>query len=204
MSEAPLFILASASPRRRDLLTQIGRAPDLILPPDIDETPAKGELPEAHALRLAREKAVAVARLPKARGAIVLGADTVVACGRRILPKPIDEKTARDCLSLLSGRRHRVIGAIAAIAPDGAPDITVVSRTCITQVAFKRLSAAEIETYIATEEWRDKAGGYAIQGRAAVFVRFLRGSYSNVVGLPLFETERLLEGLGLAARGGPP
>ncbi len=200
MSEAPLFILASTSPRRRDLLAQIGRAPDLILPPDIDETPAKGELPGAHALRLAREKALCVARLPKAQGTVVLGADTVVACGRRILPKPTDEQTARDCLSLLSGRRHRVIGAIALVAPDG----TVASRSCITQVAFKRLAAAEIENYIATDEWRGKAGGYAIQGRAAVFVRFLRGSYSNVVGLPLFETERLLEGLGLATREGPP
>ncbi|MCZ6812840.1 MAG: Maf family protein [Alphaproteobacteria bacterium] len=197
MPGASLFVLASLSPRRRDLLAQIGRIPDLILNPGIDETPAKGELPEAHALRLAREKAMSVARLPEAAGAIVLGADTVVACGRRILPKAADEKTARDCLALLSGRRHRVIGGIAVLTPHGA----AVSRTCITTVGFKRLAAAEIERYIETGEWQGKAGGYAIQGRAAVFVRFLRGSYSNVVGLPLFETERLLEGLGRAAGG---
>ncbi len=198
MPGASLFVLASLSPRRRDLLAQIGRIPDLILNPDIDETPAKGELPEAHALRLAREKAMSVARLPEAAGAVVLGADTVVACGRRILPKAEDEKTARDCLALLSGRRHRVIGGITALTPHGA----AVSRTCITTVGFKRLAAAEIERYMETGEWQGKAGGYAIQGRAAVFVRFLRGSYSNVVGLPLFETERLLQGLGRAAGGG--
>ncbi len=198
MPGAPLFVLASASPRRRDLLAQIGRCPDLILNPDIDETPTKGELPEAHALRLAKEKAETVARLPEAAGAIVLGADTVVACGRRILPRAEDEKTARDCLALLSGRRHRVIGGVAVVAPDGA----AATRSCITWVAFKRLAAAEIDGYIGTGEWRGKAGGYAIQGRAAVFARFVRGSYSNVVGLPLFETERLLEGLGRAAGGG--
>jgi septum formation protein len=198
MPGAPLFVLASASPRRRDLLAQIGRGPDLILNPDIDETPARHELPAAHALRLAREKAEIVARLPEAAGAIVLGADTVVACGRRILPKAEDEKTARHCLGLLSGRRHRVIGGIAVVTPGGA----ILSRSCTTTVAFKRLEAAEIDDYIGTGEWRGKAGGYAIQGRAAVFVRFLRGSYSNVVGLPLFETERLLQGLDRAAHGG--
>jgi septum formation protein len=198
MPGAPRFVLASASPRRRDLLAQIGRGPDLIVDPDIDETPAKGELPEAHALRLAREKAETVARAREAAGAMVLGADTVVACGRRILPKAEDEKTARHCLGLLSGRRHRVIGGIALVTPDGA----VLSRSCITVVGFKRLEAAEIDDYLATGEWQGKAGGYAIQGRAAVFVRFLRGSYSNVVGLPLFETERLLQGLGRAAGTG--
>jgi septum formation protein len=198
MPGVPLFVLASASPRRRDLLAQIGRNPDLIFDPDIDESPAKGELPEAHAVRLAAEKAEAVVHLPEAAGAMVLGADTVVACGRRILPKPKDENAARDCLSLLSGRRHRVIGGLCVLAPDGA----ATTRTCITTVAFKRLAAAEIESYMETGEWRGKAGGYAIQGRAAVFVRFLRGSYSNVVGLPLFETERLLEGLARAAGGG--
>jgi septum formation protein len=198
MPGASHLVLASASPRRRDLLAQIGRVPDLIINPDIDETPTKGELPEAHALRLAREKAASVARAPEAAGAAVLGADTVVACGRRILPKAEDEKTARHCLGLLSGRRHRVIGGIALVMPDGA----VLSRSCITQVAFKRLEAAEIDNYLATGEWRGKAGGYAIQGRAAVFVRFIRGSYSNVVGLPLFETERLLKGLGFANRAG--
>jgi septum formation protein len=159
-------------------------------------------LPEAHALRLAKEKAMSVARLPEAAGAVVLGADTVVACGRRILPKAEDEQTARDCLALLSGRRHRVIGGIAALTPAVSGKRASASRSCITTVAFKRLAAAEIEHYIGTGEWQGKAGGYAIQGRAAVFVRFLRGSYSNVVGLPLFETERLLEGLGAAAGGG--
>lgn len=198
MPRRPKFVLASASPRRRDLLAQIGRTPDLILNPDIDETPARRELPEAHALRLAHAKAEAVAAQPRAAGAVVLGADTVVACGRRILPKADDEKTARRCLDLLSGRRHRVIGGVVVLSPDGA----ALSRSCITHVGFKRLAAAEIDAYIGTGEWRDKAGGYAIQGRAAVFVRFIRGSYSNVVGLPLFETERLLEGIGLPARSG--
>ncbi len=201
MSAAPLFILASASPRRKDLLAQIGRTPDLVLIPDIDETPAKGELPEAYASRLARDKAAKVADMPEAVGAVILAADTVVACGRRILPKAEDEATARECLGLLSGRRHRVVGAIAVKPPDGA----LCSRRCETTVAFKRLTPKEIEAYIATGEWHGKAGGYAIQGRAAAFVRYLRGSYSNVVGLPLFETERLLEGLGLAPaeKGGP-
>ena len=188
------LFLASASPRRRDLLAQIGRAPDRIVIPDIDETPVKGELPRAHALRLAREKALSVAAAPEAKGAFVLGADTVVACGRRILPKADDEGTARDCLALLSGRRHRVFGAIAAITPDGA----VHDRIVTTMVGFKRLSGAEIDGYIATGEWHGKAGGYAIQGRAAVFVAFLNGSYSNVVGLPLHETEGLLQGLGFS------
>jgi len=200
MPGAPKFVLASASPRRRDLLAQIGRVPDIILNPDIDETPARHELPEAHALRLAREKAECVAQQPQFKGAIVLGADTVVACGRRILPKAEDEKTARRCLGMLSGRRHRVIGGIAIFAPGGV----TVSRSCITQVAFKPLEVAEIDHYIGTGEWLGKAGGYAIQGRAAVFVRFLRGSYSNVVGLPLFETERLFQGLGRKAGGGGP
>lgn len=192
MPGAAQLVLASASPRRRDLLAQAGRAPDLILNPDIDETPARGERPEAHALRLAQEKVAEVAKDPKARGAFIIGADTVVACGRRILPKAEDEATARYCLHLLSGRRHRVIGGIAAMAPGGEAKM----RKCVTSVAFKRLSECEIGAYIASGEWRGKAGGYAIQGRAAVFIRFIAGSYSNVVGLPLYETERLLESIG--------
>lgn len=192
MPGADQLVLASASPRRRDLLAQVGRAPDLILNPDIDETPVTGELPDAHALRLAREKVAQVARDPKAQGAFVIGADTVVACGRRILPKAEDEATASDCLHLLSGRRHRVIGGVAVQAPGGRTG----TRKCVTTVAFKRLTENEIGAYIASGEWRDKAGGYAIQGLAAIFVKFISGSYSNVVGLPLYETERLLESMG--------
>jgi septum formation protein len=191
---SPPFILASASPRRRDLLAQVGLAPDLIDPADIDETPARDESPANHAERLAAEKARAVAgRHP---GAYVLGADTVVACGRRILPKAEDEATARRCLALLAGRRHRVHGGIAIVTPAGR----LVSREVRTAVEFKRLSQAEIDAYIACAEWAGKAGGYAIQGRAALFVAAINGSYPNVVGLPLFETARLLEGLGYRPR----
>jgi nucleoside triphosphate pyrophosphatase len=184
------LVLASASPRRRDLLAQIGLTPDQIDPAEIDETPLRDELPPNHAERLAREKAASVAaRHP---GAFVLGADTVVACGRRILPKAEDQGTARACLELLSGRRHRVHGGIAVATPDGR----LVSREVRTMVAFKRLSQAELDDYLAGGEWAGKAGGYAIQGRAARFVAAVNGSYPNVVGLPLFETARLLEGLG--------
>jgi septum formation protein len=192
------FILASASPRRYDLLAQVGRVPDLILNPNIDETPLPGELPQAHALRLAGEKAARAAEDPAAQGAFILGADTVVSCGRRILPKAEDRETARSCLTLLSGRRHRVVGGVAVIDPQGNPQ----TRTCVTTVAFKRLTGKEIDGYIASGEWEGKAGGYAIQGRAAVFVRFIGGSYSNVVGLPLYETERLLESVGCPYPGG--
>lgn len=189
----PALVLASASPRRLELLKQIGLKPDRVDPASLDEMPSPRELPAAHALRLAREKAKAVAaRHPDA---VVLAADTVVACGRRILPKGTDEATARRCLTLLSGRRHRVIGGVAVIAP-GMPAKT---RLVTTTVAFKRLTDAEIEAYLASEEWRDKAGAYAIQGRAALFVRFLSGSYSNVVGLPLFETVALLRAAGYPA-----
>jgi len=189
---APL-VLASASPRRLDLLRQIGIAPDIVDPADIDETPRRDELPPGHAARLAREKAEIVrARHP---GAFLLAADTVVACGRRILPKPEDEATARACLALLSGRRHRVIGAVVVIGPTGA----IVSRQVISQVIFKRLSKPESDAYVATGEWRGKAGGYAIQGRAAALIRWIAGSYSNVVGLPLYETAQLLAGLGYPA-----
>jgi septum formation protein len=184
------LVLASASPRRLELLRQIGFAPDEIDPADIDETPLRDELPPAHAVRLAEEKARAV--IPRHPGAYILSADTVVACGRRILPKTEDEASARSCLELLSGRRHRVHGAIALASPDGR----LASRRVDSQVAFKRLSELEITAYLHTCEWQGKAGGYAIQGRAAVLIRWMRGSYSNVVGLPLFETAQLLTGRG--------
>ncbi|MQA65352.1 MAG: septum formation protein Maf [Alphaproteobacteria bacterium] len=193
------FVLASASPRRRDLLAQIGRVPDAVIEPDIDESARPGELPAAHAARLAREKCESVAGKENAE-AFVLAADTVVACGRRILPKAEDEATARHCLALLSGRRHRVVGGICLRAPDG----TRHERLVTTTVSFARLGAADIDSYLASGEWQGKAGGYAIQGRAAVFVRAISGSYSNVVGLSLHETEKLLRGCGLAAGVGAP
>lgn len=188
---APRLILASSSPRRRDLLALIGVVPDAIDPADIDETPRKAELPAPHALRLATEKAAAVAaRHP---GAVVLAADTVVACGRRILPKTEDEASARRCLDLLSGRRHRVHTGVCVVDAQGRPR----SRRVETAVIFKRLSAAEIDAYIASGEWHGKAGGYAIQGLAALFVRQIVGSHPNVVGLPLFETAGLLRAAGV-------
>ena len=186
----PPLVLASASPRRLDLLRQVGLMPDCIDPADIDETPRRDELPPAHAMRLAQEKAQAV--IPRHPGAYILAADTVVACGRRILPKTEDEASARSCLELLSGHRHRVHGAIALIGPDGR----LVMRRVESQVSFKRLSEAEIGAYLRTGEWQGKAGGYAIQGRAAALIRWVSGSYSNVVGLPLFETAQLLAGRG--------
>ena len=187
----PPLVLASASPRRRALLEQIGYTPDVVEPAALDEAVLPGELPEAHAARLAHAKAEAVAaRHP---GAFVLGADTVVACGRRILDKAESEESARHCLSLLSGRRHRVCGGVTVIDPAGR----AVSRLVRTAVAFKRLSEDEVASYLAGGEWQGKAGGYAIQGRAAAFVGFVNGSYSNVVGLPLHETYQLLVGLGL-------
>ncbi|MCR6631432.1 MAG: Maf family nucleotide pyrophosphatase [Magnetospirillum sp.] len=192
--EIPGLVLASASPRRLDLLRQIGLVPGAVDPAELDESPHKGELPPRHALRLAEEKARAVAaRHP---GKHVLAADTMVACGRRILPKAEDERTARRCLALLSGRRHRVHGGVALLAPGGKAH----SRLVTTTVTFKVLDHDEVETYIASGEWHGKAGGYAIQGLAAIFVRQLIGSYSNVVGLPLFETAQLLKGSG--AHGG--
>ena len=186
----PPFVLASASPRRLELLRQVGMAPDCIDPPDIDETPRRGELPPAYVMRLAEEKARTV--MPRHPGAFILGADTVVACGRRILPKTEDEASARSCLELLSGRRHRVHGAITLVIPDGG----LTSRRVDSLVAFKRLSEIEIRAYLCSGEWRGKAGGYAIQGRAAALIRWVSGSYSNVVGLPLFETVQLLAGRG--------
>jgi nucleoside triphosphate pyrophosphatase len=189
------LVLASASPRRLALLRQVALAPDLVDAAALDETPLKNELPAQHALRLAAAKARAVAlRHP---GAFVLGADTVVACGRRILPKAEDAATARRCLALLSGRRHRVHGGVALVTPAGK----LATRHVQTIVAFKRLTEAEIAAYLAAGEWQGKAGGYAIQGLAALFVRQIGGSYSNVVGLPLFETASLLAGHGFSRAG---
>ncbi|QCO03806.1 Maf family protein [Azospirillum argentinense] len=189
------LVLASASPRRLDLLRQIGVVPDAVDPADIDESPLPRELPPQHALRLAGEKAAAVAaRHPSA---FVLAADTVVACGRRILPKAEEEKQARACLALLSGRRHRVFGGVVLLSPVGDGEALRRSdRLVRTDVTFKSLSHEETESYIAGGEWQGKAGGYAIQGRAAAHVRWIGGSYSNVVGLPLFEVAALLRGAG--------
>ena len=174
-------MLASASPRRLELLSQIGVTPHKVAPADIDETPNASELPKNYAERMAREKAAAIA--PVYGGSLILAADTVVACGRRILPKAEDEQTARKCLAMLSGRRHRVISGISLVLPDGRQ----LTKSVTSTVAFKRLSADDINRYIESGEWDGKAGGYAIQGLAATFVRQLSGSYSSVVGLPLFE-----------------
>jgi septum formation protein len=184
------LVLASASPRRLDLLARIGVVPDRILPTDIDETPGKAELPRLLAARLAAGKAVAAAAA--APEALVLAADTVVGVGRRILGKPEDAAEARRFLSLLSGRRHHVYTGVVLIRPDGRQSRRLVDSI----VTFQRLTEAQIEAYLAGGEWRGKAGGYAIQGFAEVFVRFLAGSHSNVVGLPLFETAQLLRGAG--------
>ena len=194
---APL-VLASASPRRLELLRQVGIEPATVAPAAIDEAPRARELPAHYARRMAREKAEAVAA--DHPNAFVLGADTVVALGRRILPKAEDEAAARACLERLSGRRHRVLGGIEVIAPDGRR----AERLVATAVTFKRLEAREIAAYLASGEWRGKAGGYAIQGRAAAFIPRINGSYPNVVGLPLTETLALLTGLGYAPPGGAP
>jgi septum formation protein len=185
---APTLVLASASPRRLALLAQIGIVPDRVISPDVDEAPLGDELPRNYVRRLARAKAEAVA----AQGCYVLAADTVVAAGRRILPKTETETEARRCLALLSGRRHRVITTTVLHAPNGRRGERLVESV----VGLSRLTEQQITEYLASDEWRGKAGGYAIQGRAAAFIRFLSGSYSNVVGLPLFETAQLLRGLG--------
>ncbi len=194
------LILASGSPRRLALLQQVGIEPDALLPADVDETPVKGEKPRDLARRLARDKALAaqavMATRPELAGAFLLSADTVVAVGRRVLPKAEIVEEAAGCLRLLSGRAHRVYTAIALITPKGALRERVVE----TRLRFKRLSRDEIEMYLASGEWRGKAGGYAIQGRAGVFVTKLQGSYTAVVGLPLAETAALLEGEGYPVR----
>ena len=188
------MILASVSPRRLALLAQIGVVPDQVVPADIDETPRKNELPRPYAERIAREKAACVA----APGCFTLAADTVVAVGRRILGKADSPEQARACLSLLSGRRHHVLTAVTLIAPDGSAS----HRLSDTSVIFARLTEFDIRTYIETNEWEGKAGGYAIQGRAAAFIKTIQGSYSGVVGLPLYETAQLIK--GSKARGSAP
>lgn len=187
---APQLILASASPRRRELIARLGVEPVAVSAADIDESPLPGELPRPYARRMALEKAAAVA----GGAAHVLAGDTVVALGRRILPKAEDEATARRCLELMSGRRHTVLSAIALKAPDG----TVHERINTTVVRFKPLSAAEIDAYIAGGEWHGKAGGYAIQGSAEGLIVWISGSHSGVMGLPLFETRALLKAAGFS------
>jgi septum formation protein len=184
----PSLVLASASPRRRDLLAQVGIQPDRIVPSNIDETPERGELPRPSALRLATAKARAT---EAGEDDLLLAADTVVAVGRRILGKPADAGEATRFLRLLSGRRHRVITAVALRRGD-----RLATRAVETAVKLKRLSEPEIAAYLATGEWQGKAGGYAIQGHAAGFIPWINGSYSNVVGLPLTETLALLIGFG--------
>lgn len=186
-----MLVLASSSPRRRDLLARLGVVPSRVASPDIDESPHRAEVPRAYALRLAVEKACAVGR---AAGEIVIAGDTTIALGRRILPPADTADIQRDLLGKLSGRRHHCLSAVCVIDAAG----TVRTRLADTIVAFKPLSSAEIDDYIACGEGLGKAGGYAIQGRAEAFVRFLSGSHSGVVGLPLFETRALLKTAGLA------
>ena len=186
--ELPSLILASASPRRISLLAQIGIIPDQISPAHIDETPHKSELPSQLAKRLGLSKARAVAA--EHSSACILSCDTVVAVGRRILDKAESEKDVRRCLNLLSGRRHRVYGGLTLINSDGK----IYNRLVITSVIFKQFEGSEIEDYVKCGEWYGKAGGYAIQGKAGAFARKIIGSYSNIVGLPLFETSMLLKG----------
>ena len=187
---APSLVLASTSPRRRELLARIGLEPARIAAPDIDETPLKGELPRAYVARLAESKARAVDR---SADEVVLAGDTTVAVGRRILEKPADEADLRRMLGLLSGRRHHVYSGVCVVGADGRPRVRIAD----TVVAFKRLTPAEIDWYVASGEGMGKAGGYAIQGKAEMFVRFLSGSHSNVVGLPIFETRALLTSAGV-------
>jgi septum formation protein len=189
------LILASESPRRAALLAQAGIVPDAILPAAIDETPLKAELPRLHALRLAAAKARVVGEEWNGAPAFILAADTVVACGRRILPKAADDAQVRACLELLSGRRHQVLTAVALLTPQGA----LRTKVALTRVSMLRLQASNIERYVESREGIGKAGGYAIQGRAEIFVKEISGSYSNVVGLPLALTVALLAGNGWTA-----
>jgi len=190
VSGSPHLILASQSPRRLSLLAQIGITPDTVRPADINEDPIEGEVPRGHALRLAQEKAAKVAGDNPDK--IILAADTVVGVGRRILPKAESQEEARYCLELMSGRGHRVFTGVAVIKADG----DMISRVVETRLTMKRLSAVELQDYLKSGEWQGKAGGYGIQGRAEGFITKLIGSYSNVVGLPLFETRNLLQGAG--------
>ena len=182
------LVLASASPRRKSLLAQIGITPSAIIPADIDETPRSDELPRPHALRLAEEKAGAVHKA----GQFTLSADTVVGVGRRILPKTEDEKSARECLSLMCGRSHHVYTGVCLLGPDGKRSVKVSD----TRVKVKRLTAQEIDRYIASGEWDGKAGGYAIQGLFESHIISIQGSYSGVVGLPLYTVQNMLTGMG--------
>jgi septum formation protein len=190
------LVLASASPRRLALLDRIGLTPELLNPADVDETPLRRETPRRLALRLAELKCDTAREAPQVKnlgeGVYILAADTVVGLGRRILPKAETYQQAADCLSLLSGRSHWVYSAVCLMAPDGKK----TTRCSETKVRFKRLSREDTESYLKSEEWRGKAGGYAIQGRAEAFVRYLAGSHSGVVGLPLYETVHLLQGAG--------
>ena len=188
------LILASASPRRRDLLNQIGYVPDVVVPAEVDEDPLPRERPRDLAERLSRLKAGSIAEAYP--DDVVLAADTVVALGHRCLGKPADATEARTFLTKLSGRRHRVYGGVCIITPDGR----VLSKVVMTQVRFKRLSERDIMDYLADGEWKGKAGGYAIQGRAAAFIPWINGSYTNVVGLPLMETASLLQSAGISPR----
>lgn len=201
-AERPKLVLASASPRRLGLLQQIGLEPDHLHPTDVDETPLPGELPRQLAHRLAEDKAKAALawskRDPQWTGSHILTADTVVAVGRRVLPKAETREEAEACLRLLSGRAHRVWTGLALVTPAGA----IKTRLVETRIRFKRLSHAELTTYIASDEWRGKAGGYAVQGLAGAFVVRLVGSYPSVVGLPLYETMTLLDGAGFPVRDG--
>jgi len=188
------LVLASASPRRLVLLERIGLKPDLLNPTDVDETPLRRESPRRLAMRLAEEKALKAKDAPQVKSldgkVYILAADTVVGLGRRILPKAETYEDARDCLSLLSGRSHWVYSAVCLIAPDGSKSLRCVE----TKLRFKRLSRDDMDSYLKSEEWKGKAGGYAIQGRAEAFVRVLSGSHSAVIGLPLYETVNLLQG----------
>jgi septum formation protein len=208
-----VLILASASPRRKQLLAQAGYVPDVIAAAEIDETPHKGELPIPYVKRMAKEKAIAVAA--KHPSAVVLAADTVVACGRRILPKAEDKNTARKCLEQLSGRKHRVYTAVCVFSPrlrgeleGGGNNIAAPTppspasgggkvKLVMTHVSFRRLDKKDIDAYIASREWEGKAGGYAIQGLAETFIPRINGSYSNVVGLPIAETSTMLANTGI-------
>lgn len=189
MGLIPTLILASSSPRRRDLLARLGVEHARIASPDIDETPRKGEVPRVYALRMAEEKAVAV---PRASGEIVVAGDTTVAVGRRILQQATDAEMQRGFLTLLSGRRHHVLSAVAVIDGDGR----LRSRICDSIVRFKRLSPEEMESYIESGEGLGKAGGYAIQGRAEALIDWMAGSHSGIIGLPLYETRSLLRASG--------
>ena len=190
------LVLASASPRRLTLLDRVGLTPDLLNPTDVDETPLKRETPRRLSIRLAEAKAKAAVGAPQVQalgaGVFIIGADTVVGLGRRILPKAETREEAAACLGLLSGRSHWVYSTVCLISPNGRK----FTRCCETKVRFKRLSREDIASYLKSDEWRGKAGGYAIQGRAEAFVRNLTGSYSSVMGLPLYETVHLLEGAG--------